>query len=207
MKKFLMLLLAVIIAASMSGTAFAAGFPDGHPDPENDYQLYEASDDTNTANVIPSWGYIGFDAEIIPDPDPETPPTVEPEDASEYINVEVPIQTMWAAFEGENGNIVSPSYTITNKDTKATLSVTVESYTQTNAVVVPSGLTLNLTGGLAKTNIVGLSGNTTAATTSFAPGNVLTFGFGGSYTGAYSSSALQPSYDMVLRFAVLEIAA
>jgi len=132
---------------------------------------------------------------------------VNPED---LIDITVPVENfLWLATHSGGGIISSANYQITNNSSYVDLEVTLESFIQTNANTVPisaSDLTLNLTGNLSQPpigdNIVGYNGSLGPYTNALGAGETWIFGFGGNFTGRFTAATINPTYEMVLRFAV-----
>lgn len=194
-----LLTLGVMMIASATGAAESGGF---EPPPS-----YTTT--TDGTKVIPVYGYIGKDTNIV-DPEPENP-EVPPETE---IYVEVPIKMMFAAFEGNGGAVSSPNYAIKNLSTANAIKVEVEDFSQKNAAEadLEGKLTLSLT-DYAGTDIVpgvfpadyssaklfkdALSKNTGSAD------NVLEFKLGGNWNGEFTKQ-INPEFDMTLRFSAVK---
>lgn len=157
-------------------------------------------------DVIPVYGYIGEDTEIV-DPDP-TDPTIPPE---KEIYVEAPIKVLFAAFESDNGAITSAVYAITNLSTVNNVKVELKNFVQRNnpAVGLEGKLTLDLVDKDGATLVEGifpadyitakLVKETLLKKTEGSTDNTLPFAFGGMWTGTYSDE-LNPVFDMTLQF-------
>ena len=177
-KKLLSIAAAVLMVCSLSTTAFAANDADG---------------------TVPVDGYIGFDQATT---DPSTVISIS------YSTGGVE----WAVTDASNpaGTVLAGNYTLTNNSTaNVDLTVTLKSFTLTSAAntLPASGLTLNLTGDLGANGIgqnigAGAYTNTTAYTAKLTHTAVWTYSFGGSYTGPIPTTPLQPTYSMVLNFAL-----
>lgn len=200
MKKILSIAIAILLVSTMSISAFAT-YSFDTPTYDN-LQPEGLADDI----TVPGWGYIGLDGAITPDPDPDEKPVVIPDPDMTYIDVSVPVQFLWAAFESNKSatpsNIVSPTYNLINNSDDVNLEVSLDSFTATGGDTLPVGstLVLNLTGNLAKTNIVGGAASTYSS--KLLAEATWTFGISGVYTGSYGAAAVQPKYAMVLGFAV-----
>lgn len=161
-----------------------------------------------TTTPIPSFGSIGLginddyynhDGDFNPD-------TV--------VSVSVPTQTSWFVSEQTGGNVMSSTYRITNHSENANLAVTFEGYEQTGDDRVNlDGLTLNLTGDLAEDGLGRdiTNSDTTGtystildsrAVTGGTEGDTWEFGFGGNFVGNIPATALTPTFDLNLSFAV-----
>jgi hypothetical protein len=157
-----------------------------------------------TSTTVPVNGYVGEAGAI--DEDGVT---------SHEVNVSVPTKVMWAAFEtsdSDSGSITAPEYKIRNNSRTNALKVTLTSFNKADGntanTEVDKNLTLNLTGNLAKEEIVKGNGsaatytinNTTAFTGSLATQADWNFSLDGQYTGSYDG-AKSPTYNMVFSFA------
>ncbi|MDL2220798.1 hypothetical protein LJC55_03935 [Eubacteriales bacterium OttesenSCG-928-N14] len=158
--------------------------------------------------VIPVYGYIGEDGEIV-DPDP-TDPTIPPE---KQLYVEVPVKVMFAAFESGNGAITSPDYSITNLSSVNDVKVELKDFSQRQTGANLDGLlTLDLTGKDGQQLLGGIfpADYSTAKTlaerlakkSNGSTDNVLQFAFGGNWSGTFGED-INPVFDMTLQFTVL----
>lgn len=139
-------------------------------------------------NTLPGEGYIGLDAGT----DPET-----------QINITLPTGNFkWAYTDLTAPNIQAATYNIKNNSAQVDLKVTLVSFLQTNAVTIPGTLVLNLTDDLAKTGVIGTNGGTTPYSALLTKNTTWNFSFSGTYSGSIPATALQPNYDMVLKFQV-----
>jgi hypothetical protein len=161
----------------------------------------DVTGDAPKTKDITVYGYVGEDGTI----NPGVPPTVTPHE----VNVSVPTQMMWAAFESDAGAIDAPGYYIKNNSQTSDLKVTVTGFAATGAdnTTIDPNLTLTLTGAELSTSASALvttgsylTANTTKATPTFAAGNTWNFNFGGTWAGIFGSTAYNPSYTMSFLF-------
>lgn len=191
--------LALMLALPATGLA-AGGF-----DPPG--QSSTTTNGTEGRQVIPLYGYIGPDT-IIVDPDP-TDPEVKPETE---IYVELPVKILFAAFEGNNGAITSPDYTITNLSTANNVRVEIADFAQKGGSDLGGQLQLDLVERSGGTLVSGVFPASYPPTKVFAENlsknnggsdNVLEFGVGGSWSGDFVGER-NPSFAMTLLFSVVE---
>ncbi len=205
MKKIFTMMIAAVLLISSTTTAFAAGI--------GNYSVQDpgTSDTSQNNNNVTVYGYIGKDATVIPGPGGGEP-TVK------NINVTIPAQMVWAAYEDDfststhSAPITSANHYITCNADSADVKVKVLSFTQTNAAtaVLPSTATLDLglgvtgeTGVPTVANVADLfslgGGVQIAALKPNEKVKVLVTGSYADSTDAFPTTAIQPIYTMVLR--------
>jgi hypothetical protein len=199
-KKAIAMMLA--LALVMTAVAFATEEGTGQ---ETEQEVTEKTV-TEAQDVIPVYGFLGVDAEVIV-PDPMRPET--------EIYMEVPMRLLFAAFEGDNGAISSPYYAITNLSTVSDVRIEIESFVQCNAEEVPleEQLTLKLLTETGEDLVTGLfpsEGAQEQALVERLPkwdeeteANQFLFMVGGTWDGEFHYG-LQPVFDMTLRFSGAE---
>ena len=197
----LILTLAIILAL-VPFTGFAQGGEFEPEDPEN-----TTTNGTDGKEIIPVYGYIGKDTNIV-DPDPGEP-GVAPETE---IYIEAPIKILFASFESDAGAITSPKYAITNLSTVNDVKVEVKSFLQREDGVELSGrLALNLVdhdGGELLSGLFPadytqpkLLKNVLPKRVEGSTDHVLPFAIGGRWNGAFAKE-LHPVFDLTLQFTV-----
>ena len=154
--------------------------------------------------VIPVHGYLGPDSHVV-DPGGDEEET--------EIYVEIPTKVVFAAFESDAGEVVSPRYTITNLSAISDLKIEIESFTQKNE----SNASLN---GQLTLKILTHEGNTLLAdlfpaeyparkllcerlpkAVDGSQENKLGFMLGGNWSGNFKQE-IQPIFDMVVKFSI-----
>ena len=193
MKKLIAMMLVLTMVLAIPSAALAA---DGV---ENDITM-------NEMEVIPVFGYVGPNSEVIP-PDPETP-EVE-------IYVEVPIKMLFAAFESDGGQVTSPQYTISNLSETSDIKVEIVQFVQRPepAVDLEGRLSLKLVSYDNEDLVTGLFPASypperllTGNLSKYAEGsdsNRIGFMIGGSWNGAFTDE-IQPAFDLTLKFSAAE---
>lgn len=171
------------------------------PDPS-----YNESNGVDGKNVIPFYGYIGEDTNIV-DPDP-TDPEVKPET---QIYVEVPVKVAFAAFKSDGGTITSPEYQISNLSTNNAVKVEVENFVQTDPSDLEGKLSLNLLTLEGSDLLDGLFPasyppakvlkDTLAKKSEGSTDNTIDFKIGGNWSGGFNKQ-IEPAFDMTLKFTV-----
>jgi len=196
MKKTRSKILAVVMILCMvfytSSSAFAA-----ETDPENPNMTV-----TDSIEIIPVYGYLGTDTAVI---DPEVT----------EIYVEVPVKIMFAAFEGDDGMITSPIFTITNLSEISDVKVEIEQFVQRPdpAANLDGNLSLKLvsyTGDDIIANLFPSEYPPSKVLTDNLPkyvegsdGNKINFRVGGTWGGSLNGK-LQPVFDMTIKFSAAE---
>jgi hypothetical protein len=200
-KKFLAGLLAMALILALNVTpAFAAGELPG----PGDIDYTDVQGTSSQQPTIPVYGYIGEDAEITDD-DPDDP-NEEPTVNLYEINVSVPVKIIWAAFESDGNLVTAPSYHIKNNahavDDSRDVDVKLVSFTGTNqdATDINSNLTLNLTGDIALTNVVGHISQALGSG-ELAQQGTWNFSLDGTWSGGFATT-YNPTYSMVLEFSI-----
>lgn len=195
-------LLALCVALIVPTTAaLAAGFEPADPS-------YTTTNGADGKEVIPVYGYIGQDTEII-DPDPEEP-EIPPET---QVYVEVPVKVLFAAFESDKGAITSPDYTLTNLSTVNDIQVEIANFRQKDAADLAGKLTLDITDHAGAELVAGvfpaeyssakLLKDKLSKKVDGSTDNQLGFKIGGVWSGTFNSE-LHPSFEMTLQFSVAQ---
>ena len=186
-KKLIALFLSLCITASVTGSAFAAEANAGQ-----DYKITDS-----TTDVVPIYGYIGFDTSEI-----------DPDDKETEIYVEVPVKLLFAAFEFDAGTVTSPKYTITNLSETSDIKVEIESFEQHDEAITPLGSKLSLklltpeNEDIAELLPASFPKTLAASLSKYVEGddsNQLTFSVGGTWIGTFDVD-LQPVFDLTLKF-------
>ena len=160
----------------------------------------------NSIEIIPVYGHIGSNADII-SPDPDDPdPLPEAE-----IYVEVPIRILFAAFDADEGAITSPKYTITNLSETTNIKVEIENFTQQNDTAAPLENQLSLTlVSHENTNLLPelfpadyqsaklVSANLSKVVED-SDSNILRFMIAGTWSGSFDKE-IKPTFDMTVKF-------
>ncbi|MDR1068173.1 MAG: hypothetical protein LBL36_02875 [Clostridiales Family XIII bacterium] len=206
---FTSLIVIVMMMALGASSAFAAADYQGSDFDDIKYKIVKGDDGADTD--IPVYGFISEDVDGILDDDSEDEGE-QPYLDTYAINVEVPVKLIWAAFEGDEGDITAPDYHITNLSRANDLTVTMTDFVikdeDSDATTIDSDLTLNITGTqMALADVVGMTSRTDAyATTLFkrvdlSTANTWNFSLGGTWDGDWSTT-YTPQYTMTLKFEV-----
>jgi hypothetical protein len=197
MKKVITIAMAFMLIMAFSVVpSFAAG--SFQPPTYEDVQ-----EDSPEDHTIPVYGYVGEDGDL----DNGQPPTI----TTHAINVSVPTHIIWAAFEGDKGEVTSPNYYIKNNSKTLDLNVTIKDFTAEDSEgnnAVDSALTLTLEGKngefgtsttlFDKTEVI--TGNTDKIDNTFTANTKWEFTIGGLYDSEDFDTPQQPEYSMVLLF-------
>ncbi|MDR3208167.1 MAG: hypothetical protein LBT60_07565 [Oscillospiraceae bacterium] len=207
MKKTLSILLAVVFMAAFAvPSAFAGSFDDSAQ--QHDDAVTGHDTDSPITRIIPMYGYVGKDTNLI-DPDPDNPDQ-PPQPADTEINLAVPIKIIWAAFASDEGLVTSPTYTVKNFSTAHKVKISVVKFEagfhdpSANGVV-DSTLVLNLVGSygqFGQINLLNVGTYKTAITdigTDLGSSTNWNFRIAGTYTGTFAT-AYQPSYVLTFKF-------
>jgi hypothetical protein len=143
-------------------------------------------------------GYVGEDG------DPDGGGTITPHE----INVSVPTQVMWAAFQTDAGTVTAPNYHIKNNSLTNDVEVTLLSFTAQSSAdntAVDSALTLNLTGTEMATAGIFTTGTGYTNVAPYGTDLVKTtqwdFSFTGNWTGTFvAGNNYNPLYTMTFKF-------
>lgn len=174
-------------------------------------------DASKSEETVPIWGYIGEDAKVTPDPDPENPPIVT------AIDVSIPTQMLWAAFESDKTAGQDNSWDITtanhyvsaNKDS-VPVAVSIKNVTATEAkvgtlpteAVITLGMKTSLEAGtpsIKTSDIANLLTTTNTPLVDLEAGDKIKLDFYGTYkdeTNGFPTSKIQTKNDMVLKIDV-----
>lgn len=197
MKKLLSLVMAILLMATFSVSAFAAGTITDETAPQT--VTVPAG---GTTKEVPIYGYIGPDTDVTPGgTDPEDPPI----QYGDTVAVSVPVKLIWASFATTNVNeINSPEYFIRNNSGKTNLNVSLTAFAGGAGASEFSSSVLKL-------NLAAVSGSPVAqadvlanptksfGTLPFGANNIWKFKITGTYTGSYDV-VKTPAYSMTLRF-------
>lgn len=188
MKKFISIMLTLVLLSSLSLTVLA----------ENTGNVTVNGSLQNTKTGDPS---------IDPGGDPENPGAYDITfDTS--VNWYVTENSYPAVWNGVTTNPSNPNKIQNNSTSGTAVKVSLNKFTgDSTAASIASKLTLNLTGdlaadGMGSTNLASDYNGTTNYTAALNPGtsNAWTYGFSGSYSGTLSTTAVTPTYIMILGF-------
>ena len=195
MKKLNLVIAILCIALGLSAQTMASSPELFNIDPPNIVTL------TKETETIPVYGFIADNSEAI-----DLPPS---------ISVELPLRLMFAAFEYFDGLVTGPRHQVRNLSTTHDISISIESFEQTDKEVTELNELLKLhvldkEGSLIVDHL--FPGDFTEnkvlverlakyvddeTDTSFA------FSIGGIWSGGFSE-ILKPSFEMTLRFSIID---
>lgn len=134
-----------------------------------------------------------------------------------HLNLSVPVKLLWAAFEENEGTIVSPTYQVINHSPQVTVAIqatlTNDTYYDPDGTL-DSDISLILVGisqtadGRPVTPITptdALAFNESHTLGNIDAGERLGFQIGGTYAGIIPESSLHPVYGMSFRFSLVEV--
>ncbi|MFK4881499.1 MULTISPECIES: hypothetical protein [Lactococcus] len=193
--KTLALLGAATLTMTTLGATQAYAWSSGAEDPSTTYNNVVGTDNA----TVPVNGTIkDFDPTDPNEPDPSNP-TVD------WVDVEVPAMTNFAANDASNGKVIAPTYKVNNLSAKG-VKVTVKDFVDkapSESAKIPE-MKLNVTSGSVTVPLVDAGTPAVSPTelgTIAKQGDSLTFSYSGEVGSSFqwgSGNNVNPVYDLVL---------
>ncbi|WP_285119906.1 hypothetical protein [Lactococcus petauri] len=194
--KTLTLLAAASLTMTTLGATQAYAWSSGVEDPTTTYNNVVGNDNA----TVPVNGTIkDFDPTDPNEPDPGNP-TID------WVDVEVPAMTNFAANDASNGQVIAPTYKVNNLSAKG-VKVTVKDFVDKapeESAKVPE-LKLNITSGSVSVPVVdsgSIAVTPTELGTIATQGDSLTFSYSGEVGNSFqwgTGNNVNPVYDLVLQ--------